>query len=153
MPSRIVLDTNFLLLLFVGLADRNLVAKHKRTGKYEPADFDTLVRLVKPFAAVLITPQVLAETSSLLRDGPESSSGPGGRITAALRAAHEQYVPKDKLLESPFFLGMGASDVSIMELAGEADTVVLTDDLELYGRLQKAKRNAVNFTHVIMSVE
>jgi rRNA-processing protein FCF1 len=153
MPSRIVLDTSILLLLLVGLADRNLVAKHKRTRTYEPAGFDTLVRLIKPFAAVVITPQVLAETSNLLRDGPGSASGPGARITAVLKAAQERYVPKDKLLESPLFLSMGATDVSVMELAHEADTVVLTDDLELYGRIEKAKRNAVNFTHVIMSVQ
>ena len=150
MPGRIVLDTNVLLLLLVGVADRDLVAKHKRTRKSEPRDFDTLVRMVKTFA-VVVTSQLLAETSNLLRDGPGSASGQGARITAVLKAAQERYVPKDKLLESPPFLSMGATDVSIMELAHEDDTVVLTDDLELYGRLERAQRNVVNFTHVIMS--
>jgi hypothetical protein len=151
MPGRIVLDTNVLLLLLVGLVDRRLVPQHKRTRKYEPRDFDALVQVVRTFAVVVVTPQILAETSNLLKDGTTAESRHGARITEVLKAAQEHYVPKDTMLESPHFLGMGATDVSIMELSREDDTVVLTDDLELYGRLEKAKRNVVNFTHVIMS--
>ena len=43
---QIVIDANLLVLLVVGLTDRALIAKHKRTKTFEPEDFDLLTRLL-----------------------------------------------------------------------------------------------------------
>ncbi len=41
-----LLDTNLFLLLIVGLYDKKLIEKHKRTKAFTPEDFDLLVELI-----------------------------------------------------------------------------------------------------------
>lgn len=51
---RIVVDTNLLVLLVVGLTDRALIKKHKRTIEFELIDFDQLCRELANFDVVMV---------------------------------------------------------------------------------------------------
>ena len=62
----IFIDTNLLLLLVVGSADKDIIAKHKRLRGYTAEDYDTLLGLLDRFRQILVTPHTLAETSNLL---------------------------------------------------------------------------------------
>src|SRR5207237_10295950 len=61
----ILIDTNILLLLFVGAFDRKLIATFKRTATFLPDDFDLLLRLIGLVPRIVTTPHVLAEVNSL----------------------------------------------------------------------------------------
>ena len=64
--KRIILDTNLLLLLVVGLTDPALIGKHKRTRSFEVTDYDLLVNVLSGYNEIVVTPHILTETSNLL---------------------------------------------------------------------------------------
>ena len=61
----IVIDTNILLLLVVGAYNPNEITQFKRTQKFIPEDYFTLRKLLKLYATVLTTPNILTEVSNL----------------------------------------------------------------------------------------
>ena len=63
----VLLDTNLLLLLVVGRADRSYLASHKRTQDFDAVDLDAVEGLIAAYDGLVTTPHVLAETSNLLR--------------------------------------------------------------------------------------
>ena len=62
----IVVDTNLLLLLLVGLYDKSLIKDFKRTQKYDIDDFDRL-RIVIYYCKnrIYTTPNILTEITNL----------------------------------------------------------------------------------------
>ncbi|MEH3147011.1 MAG: hypothetical protein PGN34_17050 [Methylobacterium frigidaeris] len=68
MQGPVVIDTNLLLLLVVGSADRRYIDGHKRSsGHYTAEDFDTVVQIVGLFPEIVLLPNVLTEVSSFAR--------------------------------------------------------------------------------------
>ena len=65
--KQIVVDTNLLLLLVIGITDRSLIAKHKRTRSFEAEDFDLLVSVLAGYDQVVVTPHIMTEVSNLWR--------------------------------------------------------------------------------------
>lgn len=63
----VLVDTNLLLVLMVGRADRSYLAAHKRTRDYDSADVDVLEALVGAYDGIATAPHVLSEASNLLR--------------------------------------------------------------------------------------
>ncbi|MGD0517565.1 MAG: hypothetical protein ABSA26_08525 [Thermoguttaceae bacterium] len=65
----IIVDTNVLLLFFVGKYEPLLIAKHKRTRQYSIEDFQILEKFLKLFQnRIITTPNILTEASNLLGD-------------------------------------------------------------------------------------
>jgi GntR family transcriptional regulator / MocR family aminotransferase len=62
----LILDTNLLLLLVVGLTDPRYVSAHKRL-KFQRQDFQRLQEWIDAATAVILTPNILTETSNLAR--------------------------------------------------------------------------------------
>lgn len=63
----ILIDTNLLVLILVGAADRGLIEKHKRLKGYTASDYDLVSTIVGQYEGIVTTPHILSETSSLLR--------------------------------------------------------------------------------------
>jgi hypothetical protein len=61
----ILVDTNLLLLFFIGLFDRGQISRFKRTKTYTGEDFDVLDRFLSQFARLITTPNILSEVSNL----------------------------------------------------------------------------------------
>lgn len=62
----ILIDTNILLLWFVGSVNRQRISKFNRTEKFEPEDYDLLLRLLEYFfPKIVTTPNILTEVNSL----------------------------------------------------------------------------------------
>ena len=61
----VLVDTNILLLYFVGKFKREQVPNFKRTAQFTPEDFDLLFRLLSRFDHIVTTPNVLSEVSNL----------------------------------------------------------------------------------------
>ena len=65
----LVIDTNLLLLLPVGSADRKRIQQFKRTREFSEADFEAVYEVADYFvrrSGLLTTPHVLAEASNLV---------------------------------------------------------------------------------------
>ena len=68
----LLIDSNLLLLLFVGLRDRDRIQKFKRTAQFTIRDFERLAAFIRRFKEVVTTPSILTEVSNLLGQLPES---------------------------------------------------------------------------------
>jgi hypothetical protein len=63
----VVIDTSLLVLLVVGTASRNYIAKHKRLKAYTIEDFDLLGLILSDFSDIILLPHILAEVSNIAR--------------------------------------------------------------------------------------
>lgn len=61
----ILIDTNILLLLFVGIVNRERISKFNRTQQFTPEDFDILQEIILYFPKIVTTPNILTEVSNL----------------------------------------------------------------------------------------
>lgn len=146
--SLLLVDTNLLLLLVVGSADRGQVARFKRTSKYTPEDFDLLVAYVERFEGLLVTPNVLTEVSNLAGQLTDPlRSDVFNTIGALALQVTEEYVPSATVVREPVFVRLGLTDIAILFAARER-AAVLTDDLMLYLKLADSGISVENFNHI-----
>ncbi|NEO58058.1 MAG: hypothetical protein F6K54_36400 [Okeania sp. SIO3B5] len=61
----ILVDTNILLLWFVGKVNEKRISQFNRTEKFLPEHYQLLDRLLK-FAKIVTTPNILTEINSLI---------------------------------------------------------------------------------------
>jgi hypothetical protein len=69
--SKVLVDTAPFVLLVVGTIDVRLIRKHKNTANYDENDFLALVELLSLAQRHLVTPQIVTETSNLIRQMAE----------------------------------------------------------------------------------
>jgi hypothetical protein len=67
MTGVVVVDSNLMVLLVVGSASKEYIAKHKCLQHYSVDDFELLGLLIAEFSEIVILPHILAEVSSLAR--------------------------------------------------------------------------------------
>ncbi len=146
---RVVVDSNLLLLLVVGLTDRNLVAKHKRLADYRAEDFDLLQNNLSMVQSVIVTPNTLSETSNLIDhiDNPARS-----RIYETLRKLLHAPNTKEVHIECRTGVGrlelprLGFTDCTLLEVCASG-AQLLTVDLGLYLAAMNQGSQALNFNH------
>ncbi|WP_407471150.1 PIN domain-containing protein [Xanthomonas campestris] len=142
-----LIDTNLLVLLSVGLSDRTYVARHKRTAQFLVEDFDLLVNVLSSYNRVVVTPNVLSESSNLCAYIAEPAKAQVMNTLKALIERHQElYVESTAAAGHTAYLRLGLTDASI-HLAAD-DATVLTTDFDLYQSLLAAGKNVVNFNHV-----
>ena len=66
----VLLDTNLMLLLAVGLYKRERISSFKRTDQYTARDFSLVADIISKFDRRITTPHILAETDNLTRQLP-----------------------------------------------------------------------------------
>lgn len=68
MTGVVVVDANLMVLLVVGSASKEYIAKHKRLREdYTTDDFELLGLIISEFSDIVLLPHILAEVSSLAR--------------------------------------------------------------------------------------
>jgi len=149
----LLVDTNLLLLLFVGSHDQTLIERFKRTRNrgYTADDFVLLRNLVGRFSRIVTTPHILAELSNLSMHMPTDMGRYFACLARALGTFREEQVPKDDLLSPKWrhvLPRIGFTDLSIIEAAPRGDYLVLTDDCEAANCLYKARCAVININHI-----
>ena len=66
--SGILIDTNILLLYFVGSYDIQQISRFKRTKKFVVEDYKLLTRIWNSFKKIVTTPHILTEVSNWGKD-------------------------------------------------------------------------------------
>jgi rRNA-processing protein FCF1 len=145
----LIIDTNILLLYFVGNLNRLYIAKHKRTRQYLPKDFDLLSNLLKLFQnRIVTTPNILTEVSNLLGNCDTPIQKQLWSIfVAGISILDERYLPSQTLCHVPVFSKFGLTDSAIIELV-KGKYLVLTDDAMLFQYLENNGIDVINFTHL-----
>ena len=144
----VLVDTNLLLLLIIGSADRDLVSKFKRTKQFTAEDFDLLYKFLELFKAIYTTPHVLTEVGNLANTLPMDQKPLFAETFREIGQLFEEKHALFKLLSNkPEFVAYGLTDVSILELAPE-QALILTDDFPLANNAQNQGLDVINFNHI-----
>jgi hypothetical protein len=137
-----------LLLLFVGLRDRNRIPKFKRTAQFTIRDFERLAAFIRRFRELVTTPSILTEVSNLLGQLPDSLKYSFYQHFAhAIKDMHEQYTPSQELGNEKAFPRFGLTDAAILH-AASGKYLVLTDDFRLARYLEGQNIDVINFNHL-----
>ncbi len=138
MAKPVITDTSPLLLLLMGLYDKNAIEEFKRLSKYDSDDCDLLLQFTAK-RKIIVTPQVLSEVSNFaakeLKQNKFSEFIEGNKPT--LEKILEKYIPKADILASKEVVKFGFTDTSIILAAKENNALVLTDDFPLFGVCKK----------------
>jgi len=144
----LLIDSNLLLLLFVGLRDRNRIQKFKRTAQFTISDFERLAAFIGRFKEVVTTPSILTEVSNLLGQLPDSSKYSFYQHFAdALSDLHEHYTPSQQLGNEKAFPKFGLTDTAVLR-AASGKYLVLTDDFRLTQYLLSQNITVINFNQL-----
>lgn len=145
----ILVDTNILLLLFVGELSRERIAKFGRTEQFTPQDYDLLVDLLRRFKVIATTPNILTEVNSLINQLGEPDRSKCYKIFANGTASLEEtYLPSKQIASSDWpFLKYGLTDCGIAELT-QNKYLVLTDDLSVTRYLNNKGIDTINFNNL-----
>ena len=143
-----LIDSNLLLLLFVGSYKRELIGTFKRVNTFVPEDYDVILRLVGYFSPVVTTPNILTEVSNLAGYLPEPDRASCfSTFVNRLTLLTEHYVKSGDAVSSTIFQRLGLTDAAIEKLA-KGKYLVITDDFELSQRLASLGVDTLNFNHI-----
>ncbi|MEL7352962.1 MAG: PIN domain-containing protein [Cyanobacteria bacterium P01_A01_bin.116] len=143
----IVVDSNILLLYFVGLVKRSRVSQFPRTEHFTPQDFDLLVTFLSDFKSIATTPNILSEVSSFINKLREPDRSFCYEFFAVeIPSFHEIYVPSKTVASGHWsFKTYGLTDCGLSALAKQKQYLVLTDDLRFANFLHHQKIDTINF--------
>ncbi|HXD34292.1 MAG TPA: PIN domain-containing protein [Pyrinomonadaceae bacterium] len=143
-----LIDTNLLLLYFVGAGDPNRISRFKRTNAFTIDEFWLLVSFYNKFERIVTTPNILTEVSNLLgqlSEGLRSSFYEG--FSRHIPALAEFYTPSSTISAATHFSSFGLTDSGITNLVKDK-YLVLTDDLRLAHYLESREIDVINFNHL-----
>lgn len=143
----VVLDTNLLLLLWVGRWNPDAISQHKRTLKFDKDDYRRLEVFLSRFRTVVVTPSILTEASNLIRQF-KSQRELTTTLVEQIPLLDERHLPSVGVVQLEAFVPLGLTDAGIVSLAKE-QWLVLTDEFELFGRLSSEELPVVNFNYLL----
>jgi rRNA-processing protein FCF1 len=143
----VLIDSNLLLLLFLGTYDRRQIATNDRLSKYSEDDYDLLIQVLRPFTRIITTPNILTEVSNLSNAIPEKSrEAYFASFAAGLTQLDEQHVASTTALKNRW-ARYGLTDAVIAVIAKDG-YLVLTDDFRLSQSLDSDGIETLNFNHL-----
>jgi hypothetical protein len=120
--SLVLLDTNLLVLLVVGLASPAYIASHRRLrDDFSVSDYETLVHAISGFEAIMLVPHVLAETSNLARQIADPARRLiQERFRRLVLSVGEIQVPSEVGLRREEFVRLGLNDAVLLHLCAQS---------------------------------
>ncbi|MBD2605680.1 hypothetical protein H6G81_14375 [Scytonema hofmannii FACHB-248] len=144
----ILIDTNILLLWFVGTVNQSRISQFNRTEKFLPEDYDLLVSILSYFSKIVTTPNILTEVNSLVNQiGEPERSQCYSVFAQAMTVLDEFYIESVNAVQLDNFIKYGLTDCGIVTLA-KNKYLVLTDDFKLANYLQKVGIDTINFNNI-----
>ncbi|MDQ3259015.1 MAG: hypothetical protein M3R15_34990 [Acidobacteriota bacterium] len=144
----ILVDTNLLLLYFVGRYDPDRISRFKRTQSFSEDDFLLLASILAFFNKIVVTPNILTEVNSLSNQLPDDiKASYYSEFAQCLDVLEEHYISSSELARTNHFLRFGLTDAGIVSLV-QGSYLVLTDDLKLASYLQRLDIDVINFNNI-----
>jgi len=144
----LIIDANLSILLMVGLTNREYISRHKRLSAYDAIDFDIISGIVAKSSGVVFTPNVLSETSNLIRYVTDPMRTEICRVMAEVVArAEERYITSQEAMRRHEYGRLGLTDSVLLALS-ETGGNLLTADLDLYLAALSAGFHVTNYMHI-----
>ncbi len=146
--STLLIDTMLLTLFVVGSASRDYIPRHRRLRPYGATDFDLLVDLVSQASDVIVTPNILTETSNWVKMiGEPARSHIAATFQLFVGIFQEQYVTSSEAALDAEFSHFWLTDSGILRELTNGH-VLLTSDFPLYAAALQRKFRAVYFNEL-----
>ncbi|MDO3663413.1 hypothetical protein [Acinetobacter higginsii] len=152
----VLIDTNLLVLLAVGLVDPAQISKHKKLSAYTVESFEILFGIFNSCRKVLISSHIIAETSNLMTHGMYGDLET--KVFFALKGIidmdvfQELHIEAEKITKNESYFKYGISDSGLLDLIKEK-VVLLTDDYRLSGYAESKGLDVLNFNHLVYALE
>ncbi|WP_204102286.1 MULTISPECIES: PIN domain-containing protein [Spirulina sp. CCY15215] len=144
----LLIDTNILLVLFVGKVNRQRISQFNRTEGFTAKDYDVLIKIIKRFSKIVTTPNILTEVNSLINQLKEPERSQCLELFSDLLSrVDEFYLESKRISEIEKFSKFGLTDCGILDLAKDR-YLVLTNDFKLANYLESRGIDTINFTHI-----
>ena len=147
----IVIDSNLLVLLLVGLFDYDQIEKNRRLNNFEKEDFNKLVLLIEAVSnKIVITPNILTEVSNLTENyNEETQSSFFKFLEIIIKSFEEHNTASTEVISNNqrAFYKFGLADSSIVNLSKE-EYLIITADFPLYHFLSSQNLNVINYNHL-----
>jgi len=144
----ILVDTNILLLWFVGATNRDRISRFKRTKQFSAEDYDSLIRILNRFNSIVTTPNILTEVNSLANQLAGNDKNECLEVFARLvDNLTEIYLKSDRIVKLDQFSKYGLTDSGIIDLVA-GQYLVLTDDFKLANYLKSKSIDVLNFNNL-----
>ena len=144
----VLIDSNLLLLYFIGKYSPEMISKFKRTMKYTKDDFYLMTTILEYFNKIVTMPNILTEVSNLSNQLPKAR-----RIDfyeefrEQMTVLFEQYVTSKEASDVNHFTTLGLTDSVILK-AAKGKYLVLTDEIQLYNILLRQDIDVININHL-----
>ncbi|SRR6266446_990174 len=148
--SGLLIDTNLLVGLVVGLLDRKLIETNRAAIRpLTESDFDLLVAFANRFQRLITTPHILTELSNLTGKLPSHLHSNVRMVIKrlVLDRTSEENVSAAMIVEHDLFSRFGVADTAI-HLIAPNKYLVLTDEFALAQTLAKRGVDVINFNHI-----
>jgi hypothetical protein len=146
----LLLDTNLLILLFIGSKDSLMISKARTLSAFVEDDYDLLGKVINSnsFNSLVTTPHIMTEVSNLLGKERDDIQRLGREAMAEFLSKCIEHTDSSAILVSePEFHRLGLTDVAIA-VASRLPAFVLTADLHLYLHVSSSGLEAENFNHI-----
>lgn len=146
----LLIDSNLLLLRFVGQVDPRRIAKFKRTSVFTIDDYLILENIISHFDILITTPNILTEVSNLANQLHSHWKTLFAEVfKEQVHLLTEHYLRSQTACNQDHFSRLGLTDSVILELARK-QSLVLTVDFTLYTHLLSSGFDTINFNHLIV---
>ena len=126
----ILIDSNALLVLIIGLIDEDLVSKHKRTSIYTKKDFHDLVQVIGSHEKLLVLPNIWTEVDNLLNNFTGNHKWQYyNHFKNIVEKSSEKYLQTEQGAKSHSFIELGLTDSLILDIGTECDFIITSDSL------------------------
>jgi hypothetical protein len=146
----LLLDTDLLLLLFIGGKDLSLIPKARTLSAFVEEDYDLLAAVINhnSFNRLVTTPHIMTEVSNLLGKERDDIRALGREAMAEFLSQCTEHTDSSAILVSdPEFNRLGLTDIAIA-VASRLPAFVLTADFQLYLHVSRSGLEAENFNHI-----
>lgn len=124
----ILIDTNALVVLLVGMVDINLINHHKRTSIYEETDFDDLINIIGKIENLVVLPNIWTEVDNLLNNFKGNHRYTYiEKIKDVIKSTSEKYISSSTATSCDTFFSIGLTDSLVIEEAKKCDLLITSD--------------------------
>ncbi|MHB1377603.1 MAG: PIN domain-containing protein [Candidatus Humimicrobiaceae bacterium] len=143
-----VIDSNLLILYFIGNYNINLVSSFSKTKQFATEEFYFLDLAIKYFNFIATTPNILTEVNNLSNDLDQKNKPELPELLKnGIQLFKEDYFESSSLVKDKFYTKIGLTDISIMNLAKKG-FIVLTTDFTLKNILEHLNVDVINWNNL-----
>lgn len=124
----ILIDTNALIILILGLIDINQIGKHKRATVYQEQDFYNLMEFIGDINNLVVLPNVWTEVDNHLNGFTgEHRNDYIRNIRDTINKTTEVYLESVSVTKEHFFIELGLTDSLLLQYAHNCNFLITSD--------------------------